>query len=291
MVIEVIGILQQLGFTEYEAKAYTALLQRSPLNGYELAKASGLPRANVYGVLDKLQERGAVVRLDTPSGARYAPISPTELAQHLSSHFQTTLDTARHALDNVNAPAKYEYIWNTHGYPVLLDQARALLAAAQEQALVAIWPDEALTLAEDLAAAEKRGVKITTLCLAACARECGSCRGHIYRYYVPPEERNRWLVLVPDGQEVLAAEIGPGEEALAVRTRQRLLVDLISWYIRHSVALAAVVNDLGGRLQGLLSAETRSILASVGPVAGNGGWLQHMRRLLRKGGASGKGQE
>jgi sugar-specific transcriptional regulator TrmB len=73
------ALLQQLGFSEYEARAYLALLQRNPLNGYELAKLSGLPRANVYAALQKLEERGAVVRLDIPSRARYAPVAPTEL--------------------------------------------------------------------------------------------------------------------------------------------------------------------------------------------------------------------
>ena len=59
---DITALLQQLGFSEYEARAYLALLQRNPLNGYELAKVSGLPRANVYAVLQKLEsfatERG-----------------------------------------------------------------------------------------------------------------------------------------------------------------------------------------------------------------------------------------
>jgi sugar-specific transcriptional regulator TrmB len=70
---DIVALLQQLGFSEYEARAYTALLQRSPLNGYELAKAAGLPRANVYAVLQKLEERNAVGRQESPTGVRYAP--------------------------------------------------------------------------------------------------------------------------------------------------------------------------------------------------------------------------
>ena len=31
------ALLQRLGFSEYEARAYLALLQRNPLNGYELS--------------------------------------------------------------------------------------------------------------------------------------------------------------------------------------------------------------------------------------------------------------
>lgn len=272
--------LQQLGFSEYEARAYTVLLQRSPLNGYELAKLSGLPRANIYGVLQKLEERGAVIRLDIPGGVQYAPLPAEELIQRLRSQFQETLDTAQQALNEISSPAEYEYVGNTRGYPALLEHARALLSAAQERVLLAIWPQEALNLAEPLAQAEARGVEITTLCLAACPQECGGCRGQVYRYQVAPEQRQRWLVVVPDRAEVLTGEIGPGEETLAVRTRQRLLVELATWYIQHSIALAVMVGDLGSRLGELLKAETRSILASLKVNGHQEGWLELMIRLV-----------
>jgi predicted transcriptional regulator len=278
---DAVTLLQALGFGDYEARAYVALLQRSPLNGYELAKASRVPRANIYAVLKKLEERGAVVRLDAPAGARYAPVPPLEITRRLSSRFQDGLSAAQHALEELTTPDEHVYVWNAQGYPILLEHARALLDATRERLLVATWPQEAQALASYMAHAEARGVEIITLCLNACPVECGGCYGQIYRNLVAPEGRDRWLVLVPDDAEVLAGEIGASEEALAVRTRQRLLVDLISWYIRHSIALAAILNDLGDRLDRLLDPETRAILQSVGPSLHNGGWLEHMRQLLR----------
>lgn len=272
--------LQQLGFSEYEARAYTTLLQRSPLNGYELAKQSGLPRANVYAVLQKLEERGAVVRLDTPEGTRYAPVPPEELVQRLRHHFQGILDAAQSSLSTITSSAEYDAVWNARGYQALLEHARSLLEAAQEQLLLAIWPQEAQALAATMAQAVERGVEVTTLCLAACPKECGGCQGQIYRYRVPPEQIKRWLVITADRVELLTGEIGPVQEALAVRTRHRLLVDLATWYIRHSIALAAVLRDVGGRLGSMLQPETRSVLATVGPDDQNGGWLEHMMRLV-----------
>jgi HTH-type transcriptional regulator, sugar sensing transcriptional regulator len=58
--VEATTLLQELGFGDYEARAYVTLLQRSPVSGYELAKTSGIPRANVYAVLQKLEERTTV---------------------------------------------------------------------------------------------------------------------------------------------------------------------------------------------------------------------------------------
>jgi predicted transcriptional regulator len=279
------ALLQELGFSEYEARAYVALLQRSPLNGYELAKASGLPRANVYSVLQKLEERGAVVRYDSPSGARYAPLPPAALTGRIGKRFQGLLDAAQRSLDEVSSPTEHAYVWNARGYTVLLEQARELVGQTTERLLVVIWPAEARALAEPLAQAEARGVEIVTLCPTACADACGGCRGQIYRYSLTLEQPTRWLVLVPDGAELLAGEIGAGDDTLAVRTRQRLLVDLASWYIRHSIALAAVLSDLDNQLERLLEPETLATLRSVGPTSGGHGWLEHMRSLLKRSGS------
>jgi predicted transcriptional regulator len=277
--------LQQLGFGEYEAKAYVALLQRSPLNGYELAKQSGLPRANIYGVLQKLEERGAVVRLDLPEGTRYAPVQPAELTERLGNRYQEALDAARDSLAGITGSAEEEYIWNARGYSTVMEHAHAMIDAAQDRLLIAVWPQEAAALRRNIDRAVERGVELTTLCMAACAVECGNCEGNLFRYRVKPEDQTRWLVIVPDSAEMLAGEIGPGESALAVRTRQRLFVDLAGWYMRHTIALSTVLTDLGTRLEDLLAPQTLSVLKSIGPGGLNTGWLDYMRQVLSQGAA------
>src|SRR5215212_2457535 len=279
---DVTALLQQLGFSEYEARAYLALLQRNPLNGYELAKESSLPRANVYAVLQKLEERGAVVRLDMPSGARYAPVAPAELSQRIGSRFQDVLSTTQQALEELATPAAAEYVWNIQGYAALIDHAHVLIDATQEQLLVAIGRAEASALAEPLARAETRGVAVTTLCLDECSVDCGGCRGTICRSCAAVSAVQQWLVLVSDNAEALAGEIGLNNDALAVRTHQQLQVDLASWYIRHSMALTAVLSDLNRRQDQVLAPETRALLQSVDPYDRQGGWLDHLRVLVRR---------
>jgi HTH-type transcriptional regulator, sugar sensing transcriptional regulator len=279
---DITALLLQLGFSEYEARAYLALLQRNPLNGYELAKLSGLPRANVYAVLQKLEDRGAVVRLDMPSGARYAPVTPTELTQRIGSRFQDVLSTTQQALEELATPAVAEYVWNIQGYAALIDHAHVLIDATQEHLLVAIGRAEASALAEPLAWAEARGVAVTTLCLDECSVECGGCRGSICRSCATVSAAQRWLVLVSDDAEALAGEIGVHDDALGVRTRQRLQVDLASWYIRHSMALTAVPSDLSKRPDQVLEPDTRALLWSVDSRDRHGGWLDHMRAIIQR---------
>jgi predicted transcriptional regulator len=279
---DVSALLLQLGFSEYEARAYLALLQRNPVNGYELAKVSGVPRANVYAVLQKLEERGAVVRLEVPNGTRYAPVAPTELIQRIGNRFQDVLSATQQALKDLAAPGDTEYVWNIQGYAALLGHAHALIDATQERLLVAIGRQEASALAEPLARAETRGVAVTTLCLDECPVECGGCRGTICRSCAAVSAGQRWLILVSDHAEALASEIGLDDDALAVRTRQQLQVDLASWYIQHSMALTAVLSDLSRRQDQVLAPETRELLQSVDSRERHGGWLDHLRLLVRR---------
>lgn len=279
---KVLKQLQRLGFGEYEARAYVALIPRQPLNGYELAKASGVPRANIYAVLQKLEARDAVVRLETSSGARYAPVPPPELMQRLSARFEEALQATQRSLAKIAGPTEHEYVWNVRGYSVLLEEARAIVEATQTSLLVALWHQEAQALAEHLARAEARGVEVTTLCLEACPQQCNGCRGRVYRYRVALDQQTRWLVLVANAAEVLAAEIEADKETLAIRTRHKLLVDLAAWYIRHNIAVAAILSDLGGRLKRSLTPKTRSVLEAIGPDQQQTGWLEHMRKLLNR---------
>ncbi|MEA2689149.1 MAG: HTH-type transcriptional regulator, sugar sensing transcriptional regulator [Candidatus Eremiobacteraeota bacterium] len=277
--MEIVPALQQLGFAEYEARAYVALVKRSPLNGYELAKASGIPRANVYGVLERLAARRAVVRLDEPGGTRYAPVPPAELMRRLGSEYQDVAADTSRALEALEASAEHQPVWNVRGYSALLDHARATLSAAQRSLLLAVWPHEATALRADVAAADERGLKITTLCLAQCERECGGCRGEIYRYRAMPDAAPRRLVVVADGAEVVAGDIGPGDDTHSVRTQQPLLVDICSSAVRSSIALASVVSDLGPRLDKTLSPRTRTVLDAAAPAGGGEDFIDRMRAL------------
>jgi DNA-binding MarR family transcriptional regulator len=276
----VIEQLKNLGFSQYEAQAYITLLQHNPLNGYELAKYSGIPRPNIYTVLQKLEDQQAVVRLESSEGTRYMPVASDELVQNLRSHFQARLDAAKTTLSEIKTQVDKETIWNARGYSILIDHARAFIDHAEKELVLAIWPQEASLLVENLKLAEQRGVEITTLCMAGCPKPCENCRGNVHRYPVS-EQESRWLVLVPDEREVLAGEIRPSEVPLSIHTHQTMLVNLAAWYIRHSIALAALVEDIGSQMEGLLSQRTRAILESLGPFDSQKGWLEHMRHLLK----------
>lgn len=258
------ALLKELGFGDYEAKAYLGLLNAGECNGYETAKAAGIPRANVYAVLERLVERGAVQRLDTQQGVRYDAVPPAQLLAQLDQKHQQILGATRDALASLNRARAEAPVFNLRGADELIQRAQADIDAAANSLLVAIQPTQAAQLAESLRRARERGVTITTLCLEACAHECGGCQGRIHRLDVRPRGQANWLLVVADQSTALVGQFdGPASQGVA--TRQPLVIELTSAYIRQSLALSLLGNELAGRFEGLLSQQARSLLNELTP--------------------------
>lgn len=266
---------QQLGFSEYETKAYVALLQQHPLNGYALAKASGVPRANIYGVLQKLEERGAVVSINVDAGLLYEPISPGELIRRLESHLGDVLASAQRELESLATPVQQTYVQNILGGDCVLEHARSLINSAHTHLLIALWHPEAVLLAETLAQAQARNVTINMLCCQACTQECGGCQGNIYRYRITPDQEAHGLIVIQDNVEMLVGSMET--QPAAIRTRQAGLIQMAAWYLRHSIMLAAVLTDVGSTLEDALRPETRHLLQLIGQGSS---WLQFVRQWV-----------
>ena len=273
--MDVHALLKELGFGDYEAKAYVSLVGAGQCNGYEVAKAAGMPRANVYAVLERLVERGAVQRFKTARQVRYAATAPQLLLSSLDKKHQSTLTAAQKALAALTQPDALTPAFNLHDADELLARACADIEAADKTLLVAIQPAEASRLAMPLQRARDRGVAITTLCLEACERECGGCQGQIHRHQLAPKGTARWLLLVADQRQVLLGQFDRSS-AEGVVTAQPLLVELASAFIRQSLTLALLGDELGDQLEGLLSKHTRQVLNRLYP---DGDFLAHIQSL------------
>ncbi len=271
--------LVALGFSEYEARAYVGLARYGPMTGYELARRTGLPRANVYAVLDRLEEKGVVVRAGGPEGQRYAAVPGAQVVTQLASHLERELKAARAALEQLCAPRDETLLWNLRGYEAVLQHARQQIEAGRHTLWIANSPAEAARLREHVEYAREHGVRVETLCLEGCPAECGDCVGLVYRYRVPPERVGRWLVVVRDDAEVLAAEVQPDGEATGVRSQNRLLVQLVGWYMRYSVSLARALEELGVARDRMGS--PKRVLATLRRRGQAIAWLRYVVRVLR----------
>jgi HTH-type transcriptional regulator, sugar sensing transcriptional regulator len=237
-------------------------------------KNGSSPRANVYAVLTKLEERGAVVRVETEAGAAYTPIPPDELFQHLNHQFEGALRSARRLLLPLSNGVEDQYVQNLDGQAKLFQHAHDLMHEASTELLVAVWQAEAEAFAEASAQAQGRGITFTTLCFRACAEACPYCRPPLYRFHISVEDPSRWFIIGRDNAEMVLGTMGP-KQTVGIRTKQPRLVEMASGYIRHSIALAALLTDRETTLDSLTTHTLRNALGS------GTAWLDAMLTLLK----------
>ena len=118
----VLKLLRNLGFTEYEAKAYLALLQQSPSTGYAIARISGVPRSKIYEVLGNLAERGDVL-VSYGEPVQYAPKPPKELLASRRRTLEQQFAAAEKGLEDFlgkNTPT--DLIWDIRGRDEILNR-------------------------------------------------------------------------------------------------------------------------------------------------------------------------
>lgn len=75
---DVLPMFKYLGFTEYEARAYMALLRKSASSPTEISEISGIRRNQIYDVLTSLEQKGGVILLKG-SKKLYEPVKPNLL--------------------------------------------------------------------------------------------------------------------------------------------------------------------------------------------------------------------
>jgi predicted DNA-binding transcriptional regulator len=275
--------LQALGFNESDALAYTTLVQRGPMTGYQLAKESGIPRPNIYAVIDRLEKRGALTRIGVGEGVKYGALPAEELLTRLASGIGDHLSAARKAFEHLGGGAAGDYVWNVEGYPNVLSRAGAVIRAAKERILVGNWSDESARLDGEVRDAEARGVNVVTLCVQGCATECGKCHGQVYRIPVAGDAVERWLIVVGDDREAVMGEVAPGGNARAAHTTLPVLVAIAAQYVRNTIASAEIVRSLGRRLPQLLDREAARTLSGPALAApGRGSWLTQLLGAVRR---------
>ncbi len=264
-----VGALEGLGFSNYEARAYFALLGNSPLTGYQLSKLSGVPRSRIYETLEKLTHKGLVLTLQSDP-ARYAPLDSRELLARLRSGFDDSLKTLEDEIAHISVRGAMESIWTVQGRDNILAKARDLIAGAAESVYLAAWDQVVQEVKTTLEQAGARGIRIVVV---SCG-EVDLATGRLYRHQFEEQLSavgDSSIDLVVDGREVLVGEATHGEMGQAAWTRNIGLVFIAQEYIRHEVYIHKLIEKLGTDSLDLVRAALVEGLAEIPHRNLNGG--------------------
>ncbi len=155
--MDTITSLKNLGFSQYEASCYFALVRHHPANGSQLSKMSGVARSRIYDVLRNLMARGYVVEVNT---GQYAPLPSDELARRLKNSFDNDLAIFEQEIARMSQKTGFEYIWTLTGYDNVMAKAAEMIDNAEEEIYIRLFSLADARLEKHLAAAGRRGVRI-----------------------------------------------------------------------------------------------------------------------------------
>lgn len=121
--------LTTFGFTPTESLVYEVLLRGGPGTGYAIARAAGLARANAYGALEGLVQKGAA-RSEEGRPKRYRPEPPEALLARILDRQGQALDEVSRVLGEISVPATQSL--------VELSSVRGTLSLAAREAARAV---------------------------------------------------------------------------------------------------------------------------------------------------------
>ena len=266
--------LRACGFGDYEARAYCALLESSPANGYQISRASGIPRAKIYETLERLAARRAVVQVEGrssgagPAGRLFAPIDFNEVLEDIEKGTRSAVASARSALKRVGKRSSTaEVIWRVASEGELISRGRELAETAGETLHVALWAPEFEALLGEFKRALERGVRLALILygshtgLKTLQKAGAGAVGHSRSKTEAVPLMGRQFTLVADRAKCITGSIFSGGDVEGVYSLNKGLVINAVDLVNHEIYVERILKEVGkpvwntfGRFLGKLDA-------------------------------------
>lgn len=254
--------LTEIGFTEYEAKVYLALLEENPSTGYQVSKVSGVPRSMVYEALKRLHGRGAALETIEGRSTLYRPVPPDVLLDRHESEHRRLLQALRTGLSGLYQADGDDRVWTLSGKPTVMSYAQQILDEAQSDIYMVLTDADLEALRPHIVAAHERGAPLNVLLTGTATLDLGRVARH------PPleselQEVTTMMLVAVDGGEMLVASAAAHGAMNATVTRNPDLVFLARQFVWMELFTQRVYAQLGADLLQRLAPEDREIFESL----------------------------
>lgn len=264
---ELIASMTRLGFTQYEAQAYTALVGQAALTGAEVGRRASMPPSKVYETLARLEARGAVL-VNRSEPVRYAAVPHTALLAELRSRFNADLESAASALDRLPVQQEPGLVWSLRGRESIVHAFARAISNAKTSLFAGIWDEELDELGPLLEAASAQGIDTHVAIYGNRTlkgphtydmAECGaSARLRL--------SGRRLAVVVADEDDAVVAEFGDYTPDQATLTTNPVIALLAVEYIKADVSGRLMINAISPAAYKKLLA-TPAMRAMLQPIA------------------------
>ncbi|MGD2144083.1 MAG: helix-turn-helix domain-containing protein [Anaerolineae bacterium] len=255
--------LVELGFSEYEAKAYIALLKENPATGYHVSKVSSVPRSMIYEVLGKLTGRGAAMELRREGRTQYAPIPPTEFLSQIHREHEELVSSLKADLAGLGTTSDLEYVWNIDGHENVMAKAQEMIRQADDRVYMAALPSTFPPLKPALEDAAERDVRVVVYSSERLDLAGGRVVVASMSETHLKSGEGLGLILVVDGDEVLIGERLAATQARSSWTRSPLFVLVAEHHLRTDLYLPRILEVLGDRAEELIHEDDWELFAQA----------------------------
>jgi len=154
--------LKLLGMSEYEAKVYVSLVKLGKATARDVHDDSGVPRARVYDVLDKLAKRG-FVDVEEAEPKRYKAVEPEKIVEKLKRRYIAAAEESLLELEKLKFYKRGEFSpalvmreeWN------IKERIRELVNRSEREVLMlSSNPELILGMEKEIVEFSKRGGKV-----------------------------------------------------------------------------------------------------------------------------------
>ncbi|WP_048145214.1 TrmB family transcriptional regulator [Methanosphaerula palustris] len=217
--------LKSLGLTKYEALVYIGLLRVNEATATEVHEISGVPRASVYPVLDRLVQRD-IVSVSHTSPRRFCAFPPEDGVKRLMHRIEDQAEYVTGALQEIYTERSevdrgaQDLIWTIYGTENIMSRlAEALTHAEEEVWILSCWKMIEKSILPMLMEGIERNVRIE---IATDRWEGDVPPGLVVRIKKPPKGHDRFgrdagggLFLI-DQHKVMAIVNAMGEKPTAL---------------------------------------------------------------------------
>ncbi|WDP87586.1 MAG: TrmB family transcriptional regulator [Desulfobacter sp.] len=229
--------MKVLGFSAYECRAYLALLEEFPVNGYALSKASGIPRSRIYEVLKNLIAKQMVFEQDKGKTRVYTPVEPEIFLKKLKARYNEIFDgLSKYAATLYHEPKQDDKLVVIQGRENIIGFLKVLINGAQKRVAVSIWDEELSALTREMDDALNRGVRLRGIYFGTA---------DVYQDLVPhrrierymAEKKNRYLSVIIDHSHVVSGIVSRGENSKVTWSRDEGFIEVSEDYIAHDLVV------------------------------------------------------
>lgn len=224
---KIIDLMQEIGFSQNEAKVYLTLVMKNPLNGYEIAKNSAITRTMVYDVIKRLVQKDAIVEINA-NPKLYTPVSYKELLGRYKDLYSAKIVEIEKDIDELDKDAGEDtFLYNITDYKEMLQEIRHMISEAKSDIYLSIWEQEAELIMDDLRRVHDRGVNIISFSMGHLPYDFGT----IYEYNIAKDVlseiwKRRRIMLVTDRENLLLGEGNKKIEEVSIITSNTMMIEL-----------------------------------------------------------------